>query len=783
MRKVITHFASLVTIAGMVFLTFSAVAQDMSTPVLSKPGVQQFIEKNVEKLPVSKERAYTLLNRHPELATLLSDEDVDGIIQVAQSVLDQMGTEQISAMKATFSGMSEEQLDALVQMPIKKIASIKFQESLQIPSLGIFADLQKSYDLPEEEAALAKSGPGSTIAAGTFEIPFTTNPPSMDGNYDPAEWDGALIMDMTDLSISKLQEWYDRAVPNAPPLPFAPYSPDMAQPIRNKDIQLMLTNDCDNLYVGLVNKRYRTWYNYLMQDELMGGGGWYAFAPKICMWYDLGNDGTWSTFPGNEGAYQFPTYPVIPWYNPGTPNFSRSGSGPGARWESSFFSGTGSRFVWPHNWTRNDYNIQTGYRSEITPAGANLHYAEAAIDMVASHFKAKPGDTFGASFSYHIVDGNNFLAAYYGTFSPIATWDARRGYGANYQYNPYERKGPTPLDMDEYKLGSAPGPVISNITMDDVDYLYNVGDNFSITFDGMVSAGAPSPQTINIVLEMYGPEPSQALVQTAPPQSVTLTNVNQTFTLNYSGLLAGLTPGYYVLKFKYPYTNQCILDDDYAFQVRILVVAPGTNPCVVWSGDVDNNGVCNMGDHAALQKYIFDANLNMNWLNGPIRMRVGDLDKIGGQLSIFDWVGVLSQPWYTPLGCYMDADGNGRVNNFDMFGINFNLGRMHPGSPKGGNRAELPAEFILSQNFPNPFNPSTDITYVLPEASTVRIVVTDIYGREVAELVNSSESAGHHTVTFNADNLASGLYFYTMHATGVESGRQFVRTMKMTLSR
>ena len=93
-----------------------------------------------------------------------------------------------------------------------------------------------------------------------------------------------------------------------------------------------------------------------------------------------------------------------------------------------------------------------------------------------------------------------------------------------------------------------------------------------------------------------------------------------------------------------------------------------------------------------------------------------------------------------------------------------------------------PASFTLSQNFPNPFNPTTAISYHLPAgqaglsaASEVRLVVYDILGREVAVLVNERKAPGRYEVTFDASGLASGVYFYRLEAGG------FVSVKNMTL--
>jgi hypothetical protein len=76
----------------------------------------------------------------------------------------------------------------------------------------------------------------------------------------------------------------------------------------------------------------------------------------------------------------------------------------------------------------------------------------------------------------------------------------------------------------------------------------------------------------------------------------------------------------------------------------------------------------------------------------------------------------------------------------------------------------IPTEFELSQNYPNPFNPTTSIEYSVPEESHVSIKIYDLTGSEVARLVDGSKKAGRYRITLNAENLASGIYFYHMQA-------------------
>ncbi len=76
----------------------------------------------------------------------------------------------------------------------------------------------------------------------------------------------------------------------------------------------------------------------------------------------------------------------------------------------------------------------------------------------------------------------------------------------------------------------------------------------------------------------------------------------------------------------------------------------------------------------------------------------------------------------------------------------------------------LPNKFTLFQNYPNPFNPSTVIRYSLQENEFVQLKIFDLLGREIATLVNKKQAPGNYSVQFNAENLPSGAYIYTLKA-------------------
>jgi len=80
--------------------------------------------------------------------------------------------------------------------------------------------------------------------------------------------------------------------------------------------------------------------------------------------------------------------------------------------------------------------------------------------------------------------------------------------------------------------------------------------------------------------------------------------------------------------------------------------------------------------------------------------------------------------------------------------------------------SSLPTTFTLAQNFPNPFNPSTTISYSLPKAGVVTLAIFNTLGQKVKEVVNGFQEAGNYTVSLNASDLSSGNYIYNISLNG-----------------
>ena len=87
----------------------------------------------------------------------------------------------------------------------------------------------------------------------------------------------------------------------------------------------------------------------------------------------------------------------------------------------------------------------------------------------------------------------------------------------------------------------------------------------------------------------------------------------------------------------------------------------------------------------------------------------------------------------------------------------------------------IPAEIIISSTYPNPFNPTTNITFGINNKSHIKISIYDISGREIAELANGIYLSGYHSLIWNADSYSSGVYFLVLQSNG------FTQTEKLML--
>lgn len=90
------------------------------------------------------------------------------------------------------------------------------------------------------------------------------------------------------------------------------------------------------------------------------------------------------------------------------------------------------------------------------------------------------------------------------------------------------------------------------------------------------------------------------------------------------------------------------------------------------------------------------------------------------------------------------------------------------------NQSSVINSYKLSQNYPNPFNPSTKINFVIPKDGFVSLKIYDLIGREISNLVSREMKAGNYEINFNASNLSSGVYFYSLETNGFKDTKKMV---------
>jgi hypothetical protein len=92
---------------------------------------------------------------------------------------------------------------------------------------------------------------------------------------------------------------------------------------------------------------------------------------------------------------------------------------------------------------------------------------------------------------------------------------------------------------------------------------------------------------------------------------------------------------------------------------------------------------------------------------------------------------------------------------------------------------KLPIYFKLFQNFPNPFNPITNIQFQVSVNSNVKLIVYDILGKEITTLINEKKYSGTYKVSFDASNLSSGVYFYRLFISDLKNNNIYKETKSM----
>ncbi len=114
----------------------------------------------------------------------------------------------------------------------------------------------------------------------------------------------------------------------------------------------------------------------------------------------------------------------------------------------------------------------------------------------------------------------------------------------------------------------------------------------------------------------------------------------------------------------------------------------------------------------------------------------------------------------------------------DEMGIKYEEGKV--------NETEVTQTAFVIESYPNPFNPSTTLSYSLPSASNVKLVIYDVIGRMIKSFITNSQLSGNHKVVWNGTNnngvkVSTGIYIYRFEATSLETNEHFVKSEKLML--
>ena len=150
---------------------------------------------------------------------------------------------------------------------------------------------------------------------------------------------------------------------------------------------------------------------------------------------------------------------------------------------------------------------------------------------------------------------------------------------------------------------------------------------------------------------------------------------------------------------------------------------------------------------------IFDDNTSTSWIGG---FRINKVDE-------GNFIFIAGRPYR--------FDNVASFANYDFIIDNW---MNDPATGVDNEDFDIPQTFSLLQNYPNPFNPSTNISYNIPNGSLVTLKVYDILGKEIVTLVNESKQAGSYNVQFDANNLSSGVYFYSIQAGDFFESRKMI---------
>jgi hypothetical protein len=170
-----------------------------------------------------------------------------------------------------------------------------------------------------------------------------------------------------------------------------------------------------------------------------------------------------------------------------------------------------------------------------------------------------------------------------------------------------------------------------------------------------------------------------------------------------------------------------------------------------------------------------DENVQLNWSTATETNNQGfDIERKAGT-SNFEKIGyVAGFGTTTEPKSYSFTDANVNVGEYTYRLKQIDFDGTYEYSDEVNIDVNAPIEYALEQNYPNPFNPSTTIKYSIPEDGSVKLAVYNMLGEQVVSLIETNQKAGRYEISFNAENLASGVYIYRLEASNYTASKKLM---------
>jgi hypothetical protein len=181
--------------------------------------------------------------------------------------------------------------------------------------------------------------------------------------------------------------------------------------------------------------------------------------------------------------------------------------------------------------------------------------------------------------------------------------------------------------------------------------------------------------------------------------------------------------------------------------------------------DSINKVIIHWGDHAYAKSYRLSVSTDqVKWtLKNNISNGTGGTDYVE-TLENVNGLGRYIQITFSIKGTERNYYS---ISEISVFGFPISTGIISAGDG-------MPSEYSLAQNYPNPFNPSTTIRFAIAKDGDVDLILYNILGEKIADLIHQRLAAGTYQVKFDASRYSSGVYFYTLRSGGYTSSRKML---------